>query len=419
VAVTREDALPQKALYRNSAWFIILDFCASAVIHTNLALGPKGRFHSRAAKTREDRMTSRRILMGLLGSGALMASFGAVDSAGAVGIYNLGDVMASVDGKGGEVTRYDNNLVLRPAPNPLITSQGPNSLITTGSAFDNTGNFYVTDFNSRVNSGVTKFDVTGAVVGPNPFFAGGIAYESILFDAAGNAWVGDAGSNKISEFAGAAPSLLPTTTFPVTTDNPRHGTDWIDLAANQTTFFYTSEGTHVNRFDTILGQLTALNSVALPGTSAYELRIIPATTKTAFAGDVLVADSSSIILLSATGAVLKTYTDPIGTGKNVQWFAASLDPNGLSFWSGDLSNGELAEFDLTSGALENSTFTCGGGCLAGVSVVGEQTSSQVPEPASLAVLITSLLGFGLLHRCRPARPAGAGALLPCARFHKS
>jgi len=32
-----------------------------------------------------------------------------------------------------------------------------------------------------------------------------------------------------------------------------HGTDWIDMAADQKTVFYTSEGTHVKRFNVSSG----------------------------------------------------------------------------------------------------------------------------------------------------------------------
>jgi hypothetical protein len=50
------------------------------------------------------------------------------------------------------------------------------------------------------------------------------------------------------------------------------GTDWIELAADQKTLFYTSEGTHVKRYDLSTStQLTDFASV--PGTS-YALRLL-------------------------------------------------------------------------------------------------------------------------------------------------
>ena len=111
-------------------------------------------------------MTAQKFLIGLLSSTALLGAGAAVDSANA-SFFTLGDVMASTGG--GTVRDYTPDLTT--LQHTLNTTLGG---LTTGSAFDGSGNFYVTNFS--VNS-VTKFDNTGAVVSPAAFFTGGSQNE--------------------------------------------------------------------------------------------------------------------------------------------------------------------------------------------------------------------------------------------------
>ncbi len=106
-----------------------------------------------------------------------------------------GDVMVSVS----------NGLVQEFTPagalvQTLDTTKGA-GVFTSGSAFDSSGNFYVADFNAN---DVSEFDPSANLIGS---FGSGYDSDdkSILFDAAGNAYVGQAAA--IAQSWSSAPQV--------------------------------------------------------------------------------------------------------------------------------------------------------------------------------------------------------------------
>ena len=306
-----------------------------------------------------------RIRMGLA---VMLIGFLAAQYA-AGGTIPAGTVMVSTGE--GKVTMFDQNGINL---GQLDTTTGGNG-DTSGSTFDPAGNFFVTVFSRQL---VIKFDPTGTLIGP---FGSGYHSdpESILVDASGNFYVGQAdGSRTVLKFD---PSGTPLATFSPKTEE--RGTDWIDLASDQCTLFYTSEGKFVKRFDVCTNtQLTDFNSVALPGLHAYAQRILPAC------GGVLVADSSAVIRLDVSGNQVQTYNLP---GTN-QLFALNLDPDGTSFWTADLGNGQVFKVDIASGTILKQWSAAGAAgfiAAAGVAVKGE--------------IIVG--GSGFLEVCKQSNPA--------------
>jgi DNA-binding beta-propeller fold protein YncE len=218
----------------------------------------------------------------------------------------------------------------------------------TGMAFDNNGNLYVTDFG---NNSVTQFILAH---NPGTTFASGLpsSPESIVFDGSGNAYVGSADAAAITKLDPGG-SVIDTYS-PVTEDR---GADWIDLAKDGCTMAYTSEGTTVQQFDVCTKTQLAPLATDLPGTAAYEIRLLPG-------GGALVADSQTIVRLDANGKVVANYDAP----GDDEWFAVALDPQDpTSFWAGDLSTGDVYQFDILTGS-EVTHFNAGPGTVEGLVV---------------------------------------------------
>src|SRR4029077_14595909 len=150
---------------------------------------------------------------------------------------------------------------------------------TTGMAFDASGNLYATVFEAN---NVVKFDHSGSLLGT---FGSGYNFdpESIRFDSAGNAYVGQAdGTHQVLKFSSSG---APLAMFSPAVET--RGTDWIDLAADQNTLFYTSEGHLVKRFDVNANAQLPDFASGLLGSNAFAVRILPD-------GEVLVADTDRV-----------------------------------------------------------------------------------------------------------------------------
>jgi len=212
----------------------------------------------------------------------------------------------------------------------------------TGSVFDTAGNFYVTDFSGNV---VKKYD-NNAVFLNNT--AACTSPESIVFNAAGEFIVGSVGGG-IRRFS-AAGTLIET-------DIAGTRVDWIDLAADQQTIYFTQEGRTIQRYNIVTN--VAGTTITLPGSgNAYALRLLPA-------GGLLVADGVNIKRLDAAGSLIQTF-DIAGID---DWFALNLDPDGVTFWSAGIASGRVRRFNISTGAVV-SNFDAGTDVF-GVSVRGE------------------------------------------------
>jgi hypothetical protein len=226
----------------------------------------------------------------------------------------------------------------------------------TGMAFKSNGNLLATMFDCTARR-VTQFNNAGA--SPISFGSGfDGAAESVTIDATGSVYVGQVDGAKLLKFDGAG-NLI--TTFSPGTEN--RGADWIDLASDQCTLYYTSEDGGILRFNVCTG--SQLMPFAAGGNGArYALRIRSN-------GDVLVAASSKVERYNASGQVIQTYDRPQVTDSSY-FFSLALDADGQHFWVGSFASGKLYRFDITSGS--SASFDVGlspGNILGGLAVFGE------------------------------------------------
>lgn len=293
----------------------------ASVLRT-LCLAPTAlvRFPVRPVRRARCVMTVLAAMLGLPGMQVVFAQ-------GAPPPPAVGDVYASTCNKSGKILRF------RPDGPLAQTLDTGTSDCLTGSVFDAQGNFYVTDF---FGGTIVKFDPTGKLIGP---FASGLSTpESIVFDGSGNIYVSEVGDGGVVKLDASGNSLA--------TFAPGVRTDWIDLASDQCTIYYTTEGTSIMRFNVCTN--TPMTNFADNLSDAFALRIRPN-------GEVIVANGADIVRLNADGTPHlnpdgspQTYGE--GLGETI-FFAANLDPDGTSFWSADAKTGDIYRFDIASGKV--------------------------------------------------------------------
>lgn len=277
--------------------------------------------------------------------------------------WNVGDLAVAVSG--GCYQIHDNTGLLKET---ICDGLGG---FTTGCAWNNDqSKLYTTNFSATK---VVVYDDASPhgisqVVDTNVTSPGGHS-ESVVFAANGDYYVGHPDSNDLIHKYDAAGNLLAT--YAVAVDF--RGTDWIDLANDQCTLFYTSEGRNIQVYNTC-ANVQLPNFSTLPGFgNAFALRLLPPGDGT---GGLLVADGGDVKRLDGTGAVVQTY-DVAGEDS---WFSLNLDPDGLTFWAADFSSSNVYRFDMTSGAVVASFNSgTGGFTVFGVCLRGEPTAGGEPD----------------------------------------
>jgi hypothetical protein len=282
---------------------------------------------------------------------ALVSSVLMAPAANANGVpFVNGDVLAATG-----VAQVKNFSPSGTLQDTLDTTTG--STFTTGMCFLSNQDLLVTNFSTNQ---ISQFDSNGNLV--NATWASvPTTPESCTVDASDNVYVGGPGTPVIYEFNSSGTLI---NSFSVTGGSGTGGTDWLDLASDQCTMLYTGEGGEILSYNVCTHTQNADFATGLPG-SCFELRIRPN-------GEVMVACAGEVIRLDAAGNVLQTY--PV-TGSNTL-FAMNLDPDGTTFWTGDIGNGEVSHVDIATGNVLTQFNSSPSSQLAGLVIVGGIVVSQ-------------------------------------------
>jgi uncharacterized repeat protein (TIGR01451 family) len=249
-----------------------------------------------------------------------------------------------------------------------------------GMGFDASGNLFLTHYYGTGFSGndVVKFNPNGNLIGTF-----GTGYDcnpaSIVFDNAGNAFVGHADcSGNIFKFDSQGNLLAQ---YDVALEN--RGSSHILLGSDQCTMYYTSEGPDVKRFNVCTKtQMPDFNTAPLPDgiEGAQQFALLP--------GDgLLVANFSVIARLDASGNLVRTYDAP---GDTHCWLGMSLDPDGLSFWASNWCGSFATRFDLATGKVIESHVASDTGFMVKQIMV-------VPQGTSIVINTAAVSGGGVVN----------------------
>ncbi|MGE5205729.1 MAG: PKD domain-containing protein, partial [Chlamydiota bacterium] len=223
---------------------------------------------------------------------------------------------------GGQVARFSRS------GNQQATLNSNQGGSMTGMAFDAVENLYTTAFTADT---VSRFSGNGTPMGT---FGSGYNCkpESIVFDQAGHAYVGQTGcSHAILKF-----DAYGNLEGAYSASTEQQGSDWIDLAPDQCTLYYTSQGTSVLRYNVCTKQ--QLSAFATGLNTALAVKILPD-------GSVLVANKQDIVRFDSAGRKIMTYN---ASGENC-WVSLALDSDNASFWAADYCSSDMVQFNINSG----------------------------------------------------------------------
>ena len=311
--------------------------------------------------------------------------------------FNVGDVFAGI-GAG----RFNHFSPTGTLLETLIDGQaiGFGQDATTGMCFDPAGNMYGTNIDAN---SMSKFSNNGTLLAAT-FGTFNASPESCLIVGGTTMYVSEVtGTGDILKLNLSGTQLANYNT-------PR--ADWIDLAADLCTMFYTDEGPTIHRFNVCTNTALA-DFVTVPGANFFALRILPN-------GDVLVAARDSVRRFNSAGTeITPAYT----ASGEAFFFALNLDPDGTHFWSGGIQTGTIYKFNLTPVgppvlSFSSLSASSGGTILAGLAIFGEIIAGQptptptVPAPSATptvpaAPAVVPTLSFPMLVLLALALVAGA------------
>lgn len=304
-----------------------------------------------------------RIALALVFAVGLSALTSQMPPAHANGVgLNPGDVLAGVGNN--QIRHFTSTGTLL----DTLTNGGSGSE-DAGMCFDKQNNLYATYFQ---NNALSTFNPSGALTNAS-FGSGFNAHpESCAVDVNGDIYVGQAdGSAQVLKFSSTG---APLASYSPAREN--RGTDWIDLAADQCTLFYTSEGSSVKRFNVCTSTQLPDFATGLSG-PCYAVRIRPN-------GEVMVACTQNLYRLSPTGTVLQTYSTAT-YGESSFFFAANLDPDTTSVWTAGFGSGNIYKLDIATGNVLQKFTTPINISLAGLAIVGEIAVGKDATPPSCGI----------------------------------
>lgn len=240
----------------------------------------------------------------------------------------------------------------------------------SGVCFDQSGGLFVTAFDS---GNIHRFDSTGKPMTEAVGSSAGA--ESCVVMRNGNVLAGEAvGDHNLVELHSDGTELA---TFKPAIESK--GIDWVDIAPDQCTVYYTSEGNTVKRFDICAQQQLPDFATQLEG-RCYGQRLLPS-------GGELVACEQQVYRLNPNGSVGQTYTTK-SLKESGTLFALNLDPDGRSFWTASFNEGNIYKVDLASGNVLRSFSVHQE--VDGLAVFGEPLAGGASFRSSFARVVSDL-----------------------------